>query len=54
MTTKADWEFRAEYLRHAAMRLDLKAEELKSEAEGLRKAAADCDEEVARLNNLSK
>ena len=50
MTTKADWEFRAEYLCHAALRLDTKAQELKDEAEGLRRTAAICDEEVARLN----
>lgn len=50
MTPRKDWEFRAEYLRNAAMRLDKQAEDLKAEARGLRETANVCDREATRLS----
>lgn len=49
MTTRSDWEFRASYLRDAALRLDRKADALKEEASRYRALAVRADIQAGTL-----
>lgn len=49
MTTKEDWEFRAEYLNTAAKRLEREAANLMERAEDYRRQAKRADANAAAL-----
>lgn len=54
MTTKADWEFRAEYFEDRAKDLDLKAHELLDEAARLRDLAESARKQAAETAQQGK